>query len=49
MTKLDLLLDILERVNDDPELVSEIRSRQDLQYPDLQVALVIARGLVQEQ
>ena len=44
--KAKLLLDILERVNEDPDLVREINARQDLQYPDLHVALLVARGLV---
>ena len=43
--RIKLVCDILERVNRDPELVSEIRERPDLDWPDLQVAMFVAQGL----
>ena len=40
------LLDILERVNRDPDLVAMIRKRADLEYPDLDCALRYAQRAV---
>jgi hypothetical protein len=46
--KMGLLLDILERVNRDPELVTDIRDNSRLEHPDLHVALILARSLSHE-
>lgn len=41
----DLLIDILERVNRDEELVRDINHRVDLGYPDLRSALTLAHRI----
>ena len=44
----EILVDILERVNQDKELVGEINQREDLGYPDLQSALFAAKKVKEE-